>query len=210
MHQWIESEQHWFRYWLVPYSAPSHYLNQSWFIVNWTLRNKLQWNQNAKFFINENASKHIVCETAAILSRGRWVIHMYFSGTILNMMHGNCVNGFTKTICHWVVKDWYPKKCAIGRKMCMSKMIRNTYFLQMLMVVRVTIVSIIAIIYIQISVYHTLLKYKISKKQRGTKPTLWDVSWYCALYKHRRQKERCSVLQSFNCGQGLPLMRVIS
>ena len=26
-----------------PYSAPSHYLNQYWVIVNWTLRNKPQW-----------------------------------------------------------------------------------------------------------------------------------------------------------------------
>ena len=30
--------------WLVAYSTPSHYLNQCWVIVNWTLRNKLQWN----------------------------------------------------------------------------------------------------------------------------------------------------------------------
>ena len=31
--------------------APSHYLNQCWVIVNWTIRNKLQWNfnQNTKF-----------------------------------------------------------------------------------------------------------------------------------------------------------------
>ena len=38
-------------------------------IVN---RNKLQWNfnQTTKFFIHENASETIVCEMAAILSRG--------------------------------------------------------------------------------------------------------------------------------------------
>ena len=41
-----ESGQHWFRQWLVTYSAPSHYLNQCWVIVNWTLMNKLQWNFN--------------------------------------------------------------------------------------------------------------------------------------------------------------------
>ena len=37
--------------WLVAYSAPSHYLNKFWFVVNWTLRNKLRWNFNqyAKF-----------------------------------------------------------------------------------------------------------------------------------------------------------------
>ena len=33
---------HWFRQWLVAYSAPSHYLNQCWNTVNLTLRNKLQ------------------------------------------------------------------------------------------------------------------------------------------------------------------------
>ena len=43
--------------------------------VNWTLGNKLQsnFNQNTKLFIHENASENIDYETAAILSRGRWV-----------------------------------------------------------------------------------------------------------------------------------------
>ena len=38
-------------------------------------RNKLQWifNQNRKLFIHGNASEYIVCEMAAILSRGGWV-----------------------------------------------------------------------------------------------------------------------------------------
>ena len=42
--------QHWFRQWLVAYSVPSHYLNQCWVIVNWTLKKKLQLNfyQNKK------------------------------------------------------------------------------------------------------------------------------------------------------------------
>ena len=45
------SGQHWFRQWLVTYSAPSHYLNQCWVIINWILRNKLQrnFNQSMKF-----------------------------------------------------------------------------------------------------------------------------------------------------------------
>ena len=56
------------------YSTPSHYLNQCWDIVNWTLRNKRLWNfdQNKKI-IQENASENIVCEKVIILSRGRWV-----------------------------------------------------------------------------------------------------------------------------------------
>ena len=52
-------------------SGPSHYLSQRLVIVNWTLRNELQWNfnQNTKLFIHENASENIVCEMGAILSR---------------------------------------------------------------------------------------------------------------------------------------------
>ena len=37
---------HWLRYWLVAWTAPSHYLNQCCNIVDKTLRNKLQWNFN--------------------------------------------------------------------------------------------------------------------------------------------------------------------
>ena len=37
---------HWFRQWLVAFSAPSHYLNWCWLIFNSTLRNKLQGNFN--------------------------------------------------------------------------------------------------------------------------------------------------------------------
>ena len=67
--------QHWFKWWLVAGSAPNHYLNLCWLIVNWTLRNKLQGNsnRNTKLFISENAFENVVCEMAAILSRGRWV-----------------------------------------------------------------------------------------------------------------------------------------
>ena len=45
--------------------------------------NKLKWhfNQNIKLFIHENASENIVCEMAAILSRGRWVNGEINNGT---------------------------------------------------------------------------------------------------------------------------------
>ena len=58
-----ELGQHWFRYWLVAYSALSHYPNQRWDVINWTLRNKLQWNfnQNTNIFIQENVSENIIC-----------------------------------------------------------------------------------------------------------------------------------------------------
>ena len=43
---------------------PSHYLNQCWIIVNWTLANIFQWklNQNTAIFIVENAHENVVCE----------------------------------------------------------------------------------------------------------------------------------------------------
>ena len=55
--------------------APSHYLNQCWNIVNWTLRNKLQWNPNRNLyiFVQENALENVVWEMAAILSRPQCV-----------------------------------------------------------------------------------------------------------------------------------------
>ena len=33
-----------FRWWLVSYSNPGHCLNQCWFIVNWSSRNRFRWN----------------------------------------------------------------------------------------------------------------------------------------------------------------------
>ena len=49
--------------------------NQCWNIVNWTLRNKLQWNfnRNSIIFIQENALQNVVCEMASILSRPQCV-----------------------------------------------------------------------------------------------------------------------------------------
>ena len=44
-----ELDHHWFRLWLVACSAPSHYLTQCWFIVNWTLGNKFWWDLNWEF-----------------------------------------------------------------------------------------------------------------------------------------------------------------
>ena len=79
-----ESGQHWFRLWLVAYWMPSHFLNQCWVIVNWTLGNHLQlnFNQNTKIFIHENVCENIICEMVAILFRERWVnICMFFRGS---------------------------------------------------------------------------------------------------------------------------------
>ena len=66
---------HWFRQWLVACSAPSHYLNKCWIIVNWTLVNIFQWNfnQNTTFFIDKNAFDNVVWKMSAILSRPQCV-----------------------------------------------------------------------------------------------------------------------------------------
>ena len=47
-----ELGQDWFRQWLVACSAPSHYPNQCSLIVNWTLRNKLQWKSKRNSIIS--------------------------------------------------------------------------------------------------------------------------------------------------------------
>ena len=68
-------DHHWFRWWLVAYSARSHYLNQCWVFLYWTLMNKFLWScyQSTNIFFQENASENIVCETAAILHRPQCV-----------------------------------------------------------------------------------------------------------------------------------------
>ena len=68
MRRW--TNHHWFWWWLVACPAQNHYLNQFWNIVNWTLRNKLQWNfnRNSNIFIQENALENVVCGMASILS----------------------------------------------------------------------------------------------------------------------------------------------
>ena len=55
---------------LVACPAPSHYLNQCWNIVNWTLRNKFQRNFNrySYIFIQENAFENVVWKMVAILA----------------------------------------------------------------------------------------------------------------------------------------------
>ena len=55
--------------------APSHYLNQWWNIVIWTLRNKLQWNvnSNSNICIEENTFENVICEMLFILSQPQCV-----------------------------------------------------------------------------------------------------------------------------------------
>ena len=70
-----QTNHRWFRQWLVAWPAPSHYINHCWNIVNWVLRNKLQWNlnRNSYIFIHENAFENVVWKMAAILCRPQCV-----------------------------------------------------------------------------------------------------------------------------------------
>ena len=69
------TDHHWFRQYLLAAQARSHELHQWWNIVNWTLRNKLQWNfnRNSNMFIQGNSLENVVCEMASILSQSRCV-----------------------------------------------------------------------------------------------------------------------------------------
>ena len=67
-----ELVQHWFRWWLGACWAPCHYLNQCCLVVNWPLRNTIQWNSNqdTRLFIMKVHLKLSSAKTAAILFRG--------------------------------------------------------------------------------------------------------------------------------------------
>ena len=67
-----ELGQHWFWQWLVACSAPSHYLNQFWLIVNWIPGNKFQLNlyRNFIIFIQENAFENIICQIGGHFVQG--------------------------------------------------------------------------------------------------------------------------------------------
>ena len=70
----------------------SHYLNQCWNIVNWTIGNKPQWNfsLNSGIFIEENAFQSVVCDVAAILSRPQYVNRWCVVRFIISRQHCTC------------------------------------------------------------------------------------------------------------------------
>ena len=53
---------------------PSHYLNQYWNFVNWTLGNKLQWNFNQNWYIciQEIALDYFILKNGQNLSRSQY------------------------------------------------------------------------------------------------------------------------------------------
>ena len=113
---------HWFRLWLVAWPAPSHYLNQCWNIVNWTLRNKLQWNlnRNSNIFIEENDFESVVCETASILSRPQCVnTHYRFRPHSSRWQNVISLQTLDRRIERWT-NIWYWVKLISALKMFLS------------------------------------------------------------------------------------------
>ena len=88
---------HWFRLWLVACSAPSHYLNRCWHIVDWTFGSKFQWNfyQHLNIFIQENAFEDVVCEITDIFSWPRCVKSLELCGVMMQ----HCLEGLIQ---HWL------------------------------------------------------------------------------------------------------------
>ena len=87
-----ESGQHEFRKWLVAYSAPSHYLNQCWVIVNWTLRDKLPRNfkQNTQIFFQFTITQHWFRKWLVAYSvPSHYLNHCFFNWTIRNKRQWN-------------------------------------------------------------------------------------------------------------------------
>ena len=88
---------HWFRWWPATGLVPSRYLKQCWNIINWTLRNKLQWNfnRNSNIFIKENAFENGDCKMASILSLPQCVDFALWS-----VRNGSDSNGQVQVVWH--------------------------------------------------------------------------------------------------------------
>ena len=71
-------------------------MNQCWYIVNWTRRNKLQWNfnRNSKIFIQEIALVSVVCELASIFFGLNVLINRYVIDNYLI----ECMSGMRRRI----------------------------------------------------------------------------------------------------------------
>ena len=141
----FQSSHHWSRLWLVAWSAPSHYLNQCWNVVNWTLRIKFKWNfnRNAHIFIQANAFQKVVCKMSAIVSRPQcvklvfdflsWFFSLlnshfcyeylfdpllpkcYFACVIVSMCNGAALLPTYSHRCHHIIQQYIPWICCLSR-----------------------------------------------------------------------------------------------
>ena len=83
---------------------PSHYLNQYWVVVYWTLKNKLQWkfNQNTKLFIH----KKYVCKSH-LRNGGHLVQYSIYAS--VNWVHIGSGNRLLPVLCQaitWTNADF--------------------------------------------------------------------------------------------------------
>ena len=94
--------------------APSQYLNQCWYIVNWTPGNKPQWNldRNWYIFIQENIFENDVWEMAAIFI-GINVLSVY---TLPSCML------YLRAI-FYIIVSLYPTHCAFIYGSFINKMV---------------------------------------------------------------------------------------
>ena len=81
--------QHWFKQWLVAWSAPSRYINQCWLVVNWTI-----WGQFSVKF----ESKYKSCHSRNFI----WKCRLCNGGDKLNGICENVEISYVKIIvsCH--------------------------------------------------------------------------------------------------------------
>ena len=120
--------------------APSHYLNQCWNVVNWTIGNKLQLNLRRKsyIFIQENAFENAVWKLAAILSRPQcvnthWRSLDSYCSTVhysINPSSGRYLR-ISITIIIWTYQDiWIPLvdralQCVLNFKVCKKELFNS-------------------------------------------------------------------------------------
>ena len=76
-------------------------------VVNWTLRNNLQWNlnQNTKLFIHENASWNNICKKASISSRGDELTTCWVTCWIYVILGTSASHLECNLLCHMI---WIP------------------------------------------------------------------------------------------------------
>ena len=94
--------------------SPSHYLNRCWCIINWTLKNIIQWNfnKNTMIFVQENEMENILCKILAILSWPQCVdgiaLHYYLNHVgLLSIKQGT---NYNKILIKMPI-FWFRKMC---------------------------------------------------------------------------------------------------
>ena len=84
--QW--TNHHWFRYWLVARLVPSHYLNQCWNFVNWTL-----WTKFSEIVIHTSEFIHFH-SIKCIWNRRLWNGgHFFISYNVATRQYSKCILG---------------------------------------------------------------------------------------------------------------------